>query len=150
MLTRRQNGIYRPLVKKAWFAHCEDTGEPPNNKSAHDAWYRQQLMDACGFYTTKQCNSAHDFEYIMAHFERLAGAGTYWQDRASVGEERRALWRLQQTMRNANVTWPYVEGVAKHMNLRLPIKDLPAKLILKLNSALYLHWQRQQKKGVSA
>jgi len=43
MNNRQFNGVYRPLVKAAWLQYCNETGEAPNNKTAHDLWYRKKL-----------------------------------------------------------------------------------------------------------
>ena len=96
----------------------------------------------------RECGAADDVKEIrrlMLHFATIAGDADeikYW----SVASERRALHLLTMTMRNAGVGQAYAEGVARKMKLRLPLVDMPAKHILKINTAIYLHWKRKQKK----
>lgn len=147
MLNGQQNGIYRPLVKAAWLKYCADGGRDPADKSLRETWYRKQLLDACGYWTTKQIATAEEFDKVLAHFAILAG------DRKMVAwvaesQERRAHWRLRQTMHNAGVDWPYVEGIQRKMGYAdKALEDLPAEIVLKINTAVYLHWRRQQKKA---
>lgn len=139
MLTRRQNGIYRPLVKAAFAIYCRKGGT-----DKFDPWYRKELVNALGIYTTKEVKDQAQLDELCIHFATLSGDRKeidYW----TRAQERRALWRLQATMRNAGVDWPYVNGIAHKMGYDRDIATLPAELILKINTALYLHWKRKQK-----
>jgi len=141
MLTRKQNGIYRPLVKRAYRAYCDKGG-----CLSYEEWYRRQLIESeLGICTTKQIKEAHEFDILCLHFAVLLNDQTeidYW----SRAVERRALWMLKETMKKADVGWPYVKGIARNMNFGdREIRDMPAKLILKLNSAVYLHMKRKEK-----
>jgi len=48
MTFRQFNGIFRPLVERAWLAQCNLTGAAPNNRTAKDTWYREQIYSATG------------------------------------------------------------------------------------------------------
>ena len=156
MLTPWQNKTYRPLVEKAWRAHCGRTaGSDLMDKVARDQWYRKQLMAGSGVYTTKQIGpqDAQAFDGLCLHFATIAcdmEQIAYW----STAEERRALWRLDQNMKRAGLDWPYVRGIAKAMHLldknHTEIQDLPAEHILKLATALFLYMKRKERKAQRA
>lgn len=73
MLTREQQGVYRPLVNTAWVEHCKLTGQAPNNKPDHDAWYRDQVHSAIGVWSTREANPERDFNPLLERFKLLAG-----------------------------------------------------------------------------
>lgn len=136
-LSRSQNAIYRPLVKTAYRVYLEKGGT-----LKFDPWYRHELVTAAGIYTTKQIQGAEDFDALCLHFATLTNDQEqidYW----SRAPERRALWRLDQTMAKAGVGWAYVEAIAQKRFDR-PIAELPAELILKINVMIYKHWKRHE------
>lgn len=148
MLTGQQQKIFQPLKSAAWQTHCARTGADVKDGKALDKWYRQAMVTGVGIYSTKQIGpkDQHLFDSLCLHFATLAGLDSqidYWARAA----ERRALWALQQTMKNADVDMTYVKGIAKQMGFRAgDIKDLPAEMILKLNTAVYKHWKRHSVK----
>lgn len=144
MLTRRQNAIYRPLVDKAWLAHCSRQGAEPEDRAARGRWYRKTLLESSlGVYTSKEITTAWQFDKLLEVFAVLSG-DVEAIDYCARAQERRALWLLKQTMRKAGVDSSYVAGIARHMGYGdKPIEDLPAELILKINTALYMHCKRQ-------
>jgi hypothetical protein len=132
--------------------HCVRQSLDHADKAAKASWYRQQLVANFGLYTTKEIKPSEMqlVDRLCLHFATLAGNSeqiSYW----AVADERRAMWRLGQTMERAGVDMAYVRGIARKMNL-LPqdgdrdIKDLPAEHILKVNAALYLYAGRQSRK----
>ena len=144
MLSRRHNAVYRPLVQKAWLAHCARSGKDPENKSEKDQWYRKQLVENFGFYTTKQARSASDVDRLCLHFATIAGdekAISYFVQ----AEERRALWVLRKSMARSRVSDSYVQAMSERMGFSLPFTELPAESILKLNMALSMHNRRKAK-----
>jgi hypothetical protein len=150
MLNGKQNAKYRPLVNQAWAAHCARNMVCIEDRPARDAWYRKALLREFGVDTTKEIRSDEKtFERLCLYFATLAGDQEqiqYW----ACADERRALWRLQQTMKNAGVDTAYVRGIARNMNMGdRPIEDLPAELILKLNTAVFIYMKRTQKKSSS-
>ena len=151
MLTPSKQGIFRPLKAAAWRAHCARSNIVlVHDKIAEDRWYRQTLVTQCGIYTTKEIagNDASAFDALCLCFATIAGDETqieYWA-RAT---ERRALWQLKQNMSKANVTREYIESIAVRMGFiqeggNMAIEDLPAELILKINTALFMHNRRRQ------
>ena len=152
MLSGQQQSIFQPLKNAAWLKHCEQTGTPPNGKGQLDAWYRKELVGSLGVYTTKEikANDLEMFDKLCMHFATLTGDAVqieYW----SSADERRAMWRLECTMKNAGVGWNYVQGIARKMGLVVDgdldkIKNLPAEHLLKINTAVYLFYKRHQPK----
>jgi len=145
VLDRRQQGVYRPLVAQAWQVFCRRNAGTVSDKVAKDAWYRKELVNELGVYTTKQIGSPEEFDSLMLHFATIAD-NEYWIDRASRGAEGRALWLLKKTMGNAGVDWPYVYGIARNMGYDKVVEELPAEAVLKINTAVYIYMKRQQKK----
>ena len=80
-LTRKQQGIYRSLISAAWLAGDFHT-------TPRDVWYRQQLQDATGYYSSKQFRNQQDFDTALYHFALLAG-DDYWIERLADSQERR-------------------------------------------------------------
>ena len=157
MLNGKQQSLYRPLVDSAWLAYgARNPGSSANCKAGYEKWYRETLVKNLGIYTTKEIKDEAQFDALCLVFATLGGDQTqidYWSRAA----ERRALWRLQQTMKNAGVNWAYVQGIARNMNFIQGesanwIDDLPAELILKLNTAVFVHMKRKDKaaKAVAA
>jgi hypothetical protein len=150
LLNGKQNSIFRPLVEKAWLVHCQRHGYAPTDKASRDSWYRAELLHRSGLaiYTTKQIDGsdADAVDKLLMHFAIAA------QDERMIGwvnssAERRARWRLEHTMQNAGVGWPYINAIARNMGYGdLPLEELPAEIVLKINTAVYLYWRRKQKK----
>ena len=121
---RQQQGKYRPLVEAAWQTHSRSFGIAPKDRSARDAWYRKILVEATGFDTTSALDQGRDFDALMWRFEEIADeGGSYWQNRAEVGDFRRICyavfgkyaWQIGDTP----ITAAYLSGIAKQ-SLRLP------------------------------
>lgn len=155
MLRGKQHAIFRPLKTAAWVLFCVRGDATVTDKAAQDAWYRKQLMASLGVYSTKQLATAADFDALCLHFATLAdddGQIAYW----SGADERRAMYRLGITMRNARVDWGYITGIARKMKLiaadadpagtKAALAMLPAAHILKINTAVFIHWKRSQKR----
>ncbi|NQU75728.1 MAG: hypothetical protein HQ546_05380 [Planctomycetes bacterium] len=74
MTPRQFNAIFRPLVDRAWCAHCDLVGTAPNNRQARDDWYREKLWSICRIRTTKDAdNQAH--KKLIDRFTMLSEAG---------------------------------------------------------------------------
>lgn len=149
-LSPQQNAKYRPVVKEAWLRHAVRNDVDRKDKGAYEKWYRNQLVheSGLGIYSTKEINTADEFGKVLLHFAVLAN-DQHWIDRLSSDEERRALWLLDKSMANAEVGWPYVEGIARKMGFDTNIQELPAEHILKINTAVYLYYKRKQKKALA-
>lgn len=148
-LTKRDNGVYRPLVRAAWLVHCLRKDWDEKDKARYDVWYRQQLMQSpARLYTSKQIQRPEQLDAVCLHFATLAGLEKqidYW----SKASERRALWKINKTMTSMRVSDNYVNAIAKQMGFLsgtiANYRDLPAELILKINAALSIHAHRQAK-----
>lgn len=70
--SRRLQGIYRPLVAKAWQLHCTRLAMDPKDGVAYNAWYRQILNDCAGIKSTREA-TPEIMETLIAVFEDLIG-----------------------------------------------------------------------------
>lgn len=148
MLNGKQQSIFQPLKEAAWLAYCgRNPLVDPKHKGSMTDWYRKVLTQELGVWTTKEL-SEHDqdkFDALCLVFATIAGNQKeieYWSSAA----ERRALWRLKQTMKNAGVDLAYVRGIMRNMNMGdKAIEDLPAELILKINTAVFIYMKRRSK-----
>ena len=142
MITPRQQAIYRPLVKRAWLAHCAGAGLSPEADAAYETWYRHQLMGACGIYTTKQANPTKDFDRLIARFAEIAGDADLAM-RAAEGDERRLRHLIASEVKRGAVTEAYVLGIARNMGFpRDSLADLPAEHLWRVWNALLRHNRR--------
>ncbi len=66
---RAFQGVFRPLVDRAWAAYCVTTGKSPKDKVARESWYRGSLRDAIGVETTKLADESQHRE-LIAYFKR--------------------------------------------------------------------------------
>lgn len=142
---------YRPLVRRAWLAHCAREGISPACDGAHEDWYRKNLVDAIGKYSTSKANQTDDFDYAMLRFATIAN-DTYWMERATSSAERRVKWCINEKMQSLTlleqraVDWNYVVGIFDHMRLAPEMDDCPAELLRKVLQALDTHIRRLRKK----
>jgi hypothetical protein len=149
MLSGKQQAVYRPLVAEAWQKHCSASGIDPRNKAAKETWYRVQLVKACGCWTTKQVSDPESLDAVLMHFAVLANNDRQikW---VAVSAQRRAIWRLKQTMVRAGVGWAYVHAMFKRMRFGdLPLEDRPAEQILKVNAALSISVNRNSRREIA-
>lgn len=145
MFSNSQQAHYRPLVKRAWLAHCLRNDLDEHVVSARDAWYRAQLMEACGIYTTKEANKKDDFDAVMGHFAEIAG-DEYWMDRAAEGRERRLRFLIEREIRLGRVNEAYVAGIARNMGFGDEYMNLPAEHLWRIWNALLRHNKRESKR----
>lgn len=142
MLTPRQQAIYRPLVQRAWLAHCARTGQNPEADAPHESWYRAQLIEAIGVYTTKQANPTRDFDRLLAHFAAIAGELDLVR-RAAEGDERRLRFLIAQEVQRGAVKEAYVLGIARNMGFPAKaLSELPADHLWRIWNALLRHNKR--------
>lgn len=147
-LSRKQQGMFRPLVDRAWSAWCaayaraEGAVDP---LPARDAWYRDQLEEAIGVRSTKNLDPGDDFARLMAHFERVADDGeTYWQERAAEEDERRLRWHLDQRIAKGTISDGYVASISERMFRTRQWRDLPADHLRRILIALDKHQKRRR------
>lgn len=141
----RQQALYRPMIKRAWLAHCQKNGLFPNAKGEQDAWYRDALMECLAENTTSRCNMAEDFDIVMRHFATLAG-DEYWPAHIADSPERRYRFLIGQRLAQmgdidgSHYSWAYALGILKHMYPNAPFAgemiDCPAKILRKVFVAL--------------
>ncbi|MBI3985404.1 MAG: hypothetical protein HY343_00660 [Lentisphaerae bacterium] len=137
-----QQAHYRPLVLKAWLAHCESARLDPENNSAYTTWYRLQLLEAAGMYTTIEADQVRDFERIMGHFAALAG-DEFWIKRCAEGDERRIRYLISTEMLRGSISAAYLAGICRKMGFRSGVlSDLPERHLWKLWNALFRHNRR--------
>lgn len=149
-ISRKQQGMYRPLVARAWEAHAERQGRPLNGRMAKEEWYRCTLLDAIGVYTTKEANGTTDFEILMLTFWEIVGDSkqiSYW----SGAVERRWKYLIDQRLKKLNFVPhsheanSYIHGIAHHMHIDLlPYKDMPAEHLQKVFIALDAQFKRHR------
>ena len=143
MLTRPQQSKYRPLVQRAWRAHCTKTGCNPAADGAYETWYRQQLLAACGVYTTKQASPTRDFDSLMSHFGQIAG-DNYWVARTAQGDEIRLRHLIAKEQSTGKIADSYIAGIIRNMGFRQRLDDMPAAHLYKVYQALIRHNHRHQ------
>jgi hypothetical protein len=137
----REQGIYRPLVTGAWETHCAAEGIDPKDKIAKDAWYRAQLHECLGVWTTKQCNPTAHFRKACAHFEAIIGKSIFWQMQVAGGDIRTARHGLQTLAEEHDIDSAYIAGIAHQMFDTTP-ENLNAPRLRKLIAALKIHFHR--------
>ena len=142
MLTPRQQAIYRPLVQRAWLAHCARTGQNPEADAPHESWYRAQLMDAMGIYSTKEASPTRDFDRLLGHFGGIAGE-TDLVLRSAEGDERRLRYLIAREIQRGAVPEAYVLGIARNMGYPAKaLSELPADHLWRIWNALLRHNRR--------
>ncbi len=143
---------FRPLVAKAWAAHCRATMPPPalaealeRDNRAKDKWYRANLHEACGVYTSVELNQKDDFERAMAHFEAICGDDFTWQLKLLKGDARRALHEIQAVCREADFDEDYAAGIARQalgLDTRPLLENLKAPKLVVVLRALKIQARR--------
>jgi len=99
----RQQPEWQGMLSAAWKAQCRREGLPlsprcPRRKCAGCpccSWYEEHLFRATGETSTADCNAGRDYDFAMAHFEILAGAGIKWQLKVHSGDLTRMLHELR-------------------------------------------------------
>jgi hypothetical protein len=94
--SRSQQGLFRPMVARAWAKHAAGSDLDPSDKVAQDIWYRAELQECLGHTSTKDADPGRDFETVMAHFEVFVGGEFYWNRRIHQGDCRRLQFAIRQ------------------------------------------------------
>jgi hypothetical protein len=114
--SRAQQPAFRQMVKEAWLAVGRDVlqGQAGALKSTPDRdWYEQELYYATGCTSSTECDAGHDYDFAMAHFEELAGAGIRWQMKVKNGDAKRLIYNVQKIARGFNCDEAYLRGIAR-------------------------------------
>jgi len=149
--TRPQQGLFRPMVAKAWQSHCKGNALDARDKAAQDAWYRAELLTCLGRDTTKNADPGRDFELAMAHFETFIFGELYWNLRIMQGDTRRIVHAIQKTCEQYDFDDAYARAVAArvlkwegHLTSLNDITD--RRDLLKVRIALLKQGRRVQKR----
>lgn len=156
--TPAQQGLYRPLVERAWRAYCDRTNCSPHADGFRETWYRQQIYEVCGVNTTKDCNNTEDFDFLLIRFATIAG-DEHMIAHATASAERRMRWVINKKLAEIEklegrpVSWRYAQALYAQMSSHhlLPddINDCPAALLRKVVQALDTHARRLRRHGVA-
>lgn len=152
MFSPRQQGIFRPLVHRAWVLHCERAALDPFNKIDRDSWYRGELLRVIGVGSTKDCDQVKDFDTVLAHFAVMA-EDEYWIAKLARAAEDRMVWLIRERLAELDKIehhpngWEYVVSIYKHMHLPADMGDCPAQLLWKVFQALDTHVRRHHGGG---
>lgn len=116
--SRAQQPEFQALVSAAWAAHCKCHGIAATPKRDR-GWYEQELYLAVGVTSTTDCDAGHDYDWVMARFEGIAGGSIKWQMRAFNGDVKRILWWLgkdvgEAELRKHRVDEDYVRRTMRH------------------------------------
>jgi hypothetical protein len=150
--TRRQQGIFRPLLASAWSSEAPRIGCDPADRSSQDAWYRGQLHALFGVHSSRHLSPGDDFEVLCAHLEAIADDGsTYWRQRLTGGHRRRLLHSIRARCAGRALPEQYLRGIAAQSlgtdPSQIDIEALtPHQLHLLLLAAVY-HLDRHPELG---
>jgi len=76
MTFRHFQSVFRPLVDRAWSAQCRISGVPPNNSTARDRWYREQIRAATdGRIHSTRGISPDNMRLLLNRFTMLSQGG---------------------------------------------------------------------------
>lgn len=154
MFTPKQQRRYRDLVSRAWEAHTLRGNLDERDKAAREDWYRRQLLECIGLYSTSAANRVEHYDLACLHFAQIAGdmnAIAYFAEAA----ERRMKFLIRERMaalgerEGRPFDWPYARAIYAHMELPLTIDEAPAGLLWKVFQALDTHVRRRHGRPVS-
>ena len=113
--SRCQQGNYRPMVQRAWLAHCGRNAMVAGDEIARRSWYEEELYAATGKESTTKCDVKRDFEAAMAHFEAIWGGDFYWNKRLFGADARRIIHNIRDVAADFEVEESYLQGIAKRV-----------------------------------
>jgi hypothetical protein len=155
-LTPRQQGIYRPLVQRAWLAHCERERIAPDADGAYETWYRHEVREATGKDSTRDCDPTLDLDLLLIRFARIAGDDRM-EAHATASAERRMRYVINELLGKLaraecrQVGWPYARAIYAQMSryhmLPEQMEDCPAELLRKVVQALDTHLRRLRRRA---
>jgi hypothetical protein len=144
--SRSQQGLFRPMITKAWEIHCEKNGLDKKDKPAKDRWYRNELLVAIGIESTSDAHPGRDFETCMAHFETICGDSVHWNMRVFKGDAARIIFSIGQICKKHTISEPYVLGTARKMLQRPGLQSLAeverSEDLARVRVALLMHAKR--------
>jgi DNA primase large subunit len=134
--------FFRPMVDKAWKAHCDRECITESTTASKDGWYRAELKKVFGVDTTKRLNKSKDFDRAMAHFEELADEGIVWQVKLLQGDAVRARYQLEEMAKLLRLDEVYLSTMREQMGI--PAGPLSVEQAVRLRVALLYHVRRRQ------
>ena len=154
MLSPAKQGIFRPLVGKAWGAHCARKNLQASDRGAQDKWYRSILLETAHVYTTNEIRAADQFDAVCLAFATIWGDEreiTYWVR----APERRLMWLIRDRLDKISFIagtrhgWPYAVAINTHMNLPLTMEEAPESDLKKVFNALDKRLQGLRKRAAA-
>lgn len=139
--TRKQQGVFRPMVLAAWNRHCSlhpEALQAADKAAAKRAWYEAELEAATGEATSARLDPKRDFEAAMAHFETEAGAGIYWNLRVYGADARRIAHNIRELCQAHEVDEDYMRGMARRSLGLSEFDPLPELASLKYSQLIVL------------
>lgn len=117
--SRAQQPGFRDMLNAAWAVVCREWPAAMRCKGKRCgechfcAWYEGELLEATGHSSTTECNAGRDYDFAMAHFEAIAGAGIIWQMRVHTGDAKRILFQLGEVKADHGLDEAYLRACAK-------------------------------------
>jgi len=144
-LTEKQQKRYRILVAQAY---AEEASRLNGDLPKKEEWRRQLNVAVTGHYSTQEMNRTDDYDRIMFELAIMAN-----DDRQiayfSSAAERRVKYVIHKQfipdleyLEQQKISWKYIKGICKKMNIPDNINDCPAALLLKVMWALDTHIRR--------
>jgi len=147
--SRAQQGIFRPLLQRAWEVHCRRNAGCASDRAARDIWYRGELLAEFGVDSTRDMTQTRDFEQVMAHFESITGDSLTWGLRIFDGDSRRILHEVDKITKKHGWDGDYLRRIARQALRRndLPeLHTLPREELLVIVRAAKIHAKRRKDK----
>jgi hypothetical protein len=146
---KQQKKSWRPMIDRAWRAHCDRECITDSTEASKESWYREELKKCCGVTSSTQLDPRCGFEQGMAHFEELCNDGSfYWQTRSVQGDANRARHKLDETVKLLHMGGDYIAAIMAQMKLEKPLRQCTANELVKLRVALLYHCRRTQARTV--
>lgn len=149
--SRSQQGLFRPMVAKAWEIHCTKNGLLQKDKTAKELWYRAELLQAINRDSTSHANTGRDFDACMAHFESVCGDSIHWNTEVFNGDSKRIIYAIGQICEKHTISQAYVLGTARNILKNRELNNLhqieDAEDLEKVKVALLIHARRKAKEA---
>ena len=153
MFSDGQRYKYFELFHKAWIAHCEQSGESPNNKGKESDFRRQINLDATQCYSIKEMNQTGHFDTVMLELA-IISEDEFWINRLSSAAERRIKWVIEKQfipdlefLYKEKIDWKYIEGICSQAGIPSKVQDCPAQLLVRVLQMVDTHIRRLAKKN---
>lgn len=125
LLTTKQKASLSILAKKAW-QHCG-----ADKEMSASEWRHEQVKVSVGKDGLRFCTQ-NDFRFLRGHFNHILGEdGRAVNDLMESPEEakRQAIYKLQNLCKEKNISWNYVQAIAKNKHGFFDLDRLTAQQI---------------------